>query len=309
MRNLILNNITRKLYVVAAMAAMLIAPVSCIEEWESEIEGKGTNNLRVDAGPDALAVSPTVTSTVKIANIWRDANSPAGLKSGTTVTFSTDPALVADYNEENGTNYEPLPTQYFSFEPATLTFAEGDFVKELNIKMNAAGLDLSKDYAIGLVSTADGWRAVGNKFIAVALPSAYEGDYVSTGVRYNYNATSDAKVDTWPPTGFASSSAWNFDPTTASTLSSKTVAVHAANDNGGFGRINLTVTDEVINVDGQDVNVVNITPNSDIGLNALVKSTHRESTYNPATKTFELYYEYTNTNGTFRNLYHKLVKK
>jgi hypothetical protein len=207
-----------------------------------------------------------------------------------------------DHNAANPDDiqYTPLPSQYFTFSPSTLNFESGAFNQTIGLTMNAAGLDLSKDYAIGLVASSEGWTPGGDKFIKIALPSAYEGDYKSTGTRYNFADVSSANQTTFPPTGWTTTAPWVFDPTTASTLSSKTVAIHAGNLDGGFGRINVTVNPD---------NSVVIVPNDDIGLNALVQSTHYTSTYDPATKTLDLYYEYTNTNGTFRIIHDNLVHK
>jgi Domain of unknown function (DUF1735)/Domain of unknown function (DUF4361) len=293
-----LSNISVWTFCLMSIGAILIS--SCVYDESDKLVGKGPNILRVDAGPDKLVVAPSVTSTVTLAEVWRDANAPGEMDGSVSVSFGTNNQIVTDYNTEHDTEYVPLNAALFSFDPAQLTFESGVFKKSLVITLKAAGLDLTKDYAIGLTANVTGWVAGGDKFIKLALPSAYAGDYISTGVRYNFTTTADADFTNWPPSGFVSTGPWTFNPTTASTLSSKTVAVHAANSDGGFGRINITVNAN---------NSVTIVPNDDIGLNALVQSTHRPSTYNPTTKTFELYYEYTNANGTFRMLRHQLVKK
>jgi hypothetical protein len=304
-------NLNRLRYILSILSILAIASytTSCIEEGTDEIKGKGNNNIRVFGGKDKLAVAPTITSTVKLAEIWRDATSESSLNESVTVTFSVDPQFVSEYNEEHGTSYEPMDIKYFSFTPASMTFAPGEFKKELEVTLNAAGLDLSKDYGVGIkVNAPEGWHGAGDTFVALALPSAYEGSYHSSGIRYNYNSAGDANTSTWPPTGWVSTGPWDYPTTNASTLSSKTVAVHAANSNGGFGRINITVTAETVTVNGVVHNLVSIEPNGDITLTNFVQSTHHKSTYNPNTKTFELYYEYTNANGTFRNIRHVLVK-
>jgi hypothetical protein len=283
----------------ASASALLF---SCEPDPKNELDGKGPNILRADAGPFKLVVAPTITSSVKLATIWKDANSAAALNQTVSATFSLDPQVVLDHNAANPDDiqYTPLDGSYFAFNPSNLELGAGEFTKDLGIDMHAAGLDLSKDYAIGLVMTATGYTAGGDKFIKIALPSAYEGQYVSTGTRFNFNAASDADQSVYPPTGWVSAPTWTFDPTTASTLSSKTVAIHAGNSDGGFGHINVTVHAD---------NSVTIVPNDDIALNALVQSTHYTSTYDPSTKTLDLYYEYTNTTGTFRIIHDKLVHK
>ena len=291
------NNKILKYILPAFLLAALV--VGCIEDNKNEIEGKGPKNIRVYGGPDKLAVADSIVDTLKLADIWRDAINEASLNESVDVQFSLNPALVDAYNEANGTELVALDPAYFDFYPSTLGFDPGVFKQDLNVIMHAAGLDLSKDYAIGLKIDAGTWQGAGDKVIKLALPSQYAGSYHSTGIRYNFNSAGEANTSTWPPTGFVSTGPWDYPSTPAATLSSKVVAVHAANSNGGFGRINLQVNPD---------NTVTITPNSDIGLANLVQSTHRPSTYDPDTKTFELYYEYTNANGTFRSMRHVLVK-
>ncbi|GHN00476.1 hypothetical protein WSM22_19650 [Cytophagales bacterium WSM2-2] len=289
----------------AFLCVLTISFTACNTDDKDDLDGKGPNILRADAGPDKLFVATSTTSSGTLATIHKDANSAAGLNVPVSATFTVDASIVTAHNAANpgGIQYAAMDPQYFSFSPASLDFGAGETQKDLGIVMKANGLDLSKDYAIGLVITANGYTGGGDKFIKIALPSAYEGDYTSIGERYNFAQAADANSTTWPPTGQVSVATWNYTSTTASTLSSKTVAVHAANSNGGFGRINLTVDPAT--------NKVTIVPNDDIALNALVQSTHRPSTYDPATKTFELYYQYTNlpdANGvsSFRMLHHKL---
>jgi hypothetical protein len=308
-----MKNITSGLI---AIAVVLLT--SCVyDEADHLITGKGPNQLRFFSNADRLVVAPSLTSEVIIGKVYKDANSPSALDGDASVTYSVDVDVVADYNAEHGTAFVALPADKFTFAPATLVMGAGEFEKDLVIQLNAAGLDLSKDYAIGLTGTADGWEVVGHDFLELVILSPYAGEYVSQGVRYNYNAAGDANVASWPPSGFVSTGPWTFDPTTASTIKANIIALHAANSNGGFGRINVKVTNTPFDSDGvggAESFLVEIVPNADIGLNAVVQSTHRQSYYTPANPQgtgdkFKLYYEYTNTNGTFRNLEHNLTRK
>lgn len=291
-----------------AIGALLVS--SCAyDEADHLIDGKGPNQIRFYGGQDKLVVAASLTADVVIGKVFRDANSSKSLNEQVSITFAVDASVVDDYNVANGTEFVALPADKFSFNPGSLVIASGDFETELKITMAAAGLDLSKDYAIGLTGTSDGWDVVGDKFLQLVFLSPYAGEYTSTGTRYNYNAAGDADVTNWPPSGYVSTGPWSFD-TEATTIKANIVAMHAANSDGGFGRINVTVTNTAFDSDSNGSTesfLVTIVPNADIGLNALVQSTHRQSYYNPNTKSFKLYYEYTNTNGTFRNLEHNMV--
>src|SRR5258708_6230030 len=167
------------------LVTLVMSVTRCIKDDKDDLIGVGPKIIRVDAGPDKLVVVPTITSSVTLAQVWRDATSTGSLAQAVSVNFSTDPQIVLDHNAANPDDiqYTPLPPQYFSFSPTSLNFDAGVFNQTIGLTMNGAGLDLSKDYAIGLVSSADGWTPGGDKFIKIALPSAYEGDYKSTGTR------------------------------------------------------------------------------------------------------------------------------
>lgn len=305
-------NMNTKTLINGVLFSCMLLVTSCVyDEADHLITGKGPDQLRFFGGQDKLVVAPTLNSLVTIGKVYKDASSPAALAKDASVTYAVNTAVVDAYNAEHDTEFVALPADKFTFAPATLVMGPGEFEKNLVIQLAANGLDLSKDYAIGISGTSEGWEVVGDQFLELVIVSPYEGDYTSIGTRYNFAATGDANAASWPPSGFVSTGPWNYPSTFASTIKTNTVAVHAANSNGGFGRINLTVTNTPFDSDGNSTMesfVVNIVPNDDIGLANLVKSTHRQSYYNPATKSFKLYYEYTNANGTFRMLEHNMTQ-
>jgi hypothetical protein len=141
----------------------------------------------------------------------------------------------------------------------------------------------------------------------------YDGDYTGIGTRYNFNQTSD--YTGWDPStnmplassAVASTGPWNYSSTPIVTVNAKTSTVHVGNSNGGFGTMNITVNPAT--------NVVTIASNSSTAVNGLVPQSGpgaQISTWNPMTKTFSLYYQYTNldANGnpsTFRVLHEVLT--
>jgi hypothetical protein len=56
-------------------------------------------------------------------------------------------------------------------------------------------------------------------------------------------------------------------------------------------------------------NTVTIASTPDTGVASLIPLPGKTSTYDPVKKTFELFYQYTNANGTFRVLHDVLVLK
>jgi Domain of unknown function (DUF1735)/Domain of unknown function (DUF4361) len=214
-----------------------------------------------------------------------------------TIKLKNTPTLITEYNTANSTSYVDMPASAFTGS-YDIVIPAGKRAANMVIKINKAGLDLSKEYAIGLtVASVDGGATISstakNLVVGFLIKNQYDGDYASSGTRYNFNSSADA------PNNYVSTAPWSFD-THVATVGATTCAVQAANSNGGFGTINITV-----NAD----NTVTVASTPATGLNALVPTAGKTSTYNPTTKTFHLYYEYTNTSGTFRLLDHVLVRK
>jgi hypothetical protein len=163
-----------------------------------------------------------------------------------------------------------------------------------------AALEVGDFWTFRLVSTLEDGREVQSATkIKVTVDNPYSGKYASSGTRWNFNSAGDANTGTMPPTGFVSASNWAFD-TDVTTVDATTCKVHAANDNGGFGYINIKVNPD---------NTVEVIATAETGLANLVPLAGYTSTYDPTTKTFVLYYQYTNDTGTHRVLRHYLVRK
>ena len=184
----------------------------------------------------------------------------------------------------------------------------GEFIKEIKIKLNPAGLDLSQKYAlpIRLKNPANDYKiseANGFVLIQVIIKNEFDGVYLSTGERYNFSSVSAyGGWDGANVTVLGTPSAilpWEFE-TVVATRGAKTVAVHIGNSDGGFGLMNLTVNSD---------NTVLIEASGESGLPVLPLDGPGapSSTYDPASRTFELFYKYTNANGTHRVLHDVLV--
>ena len=162
--------------------------------------------------------------------------------------------------------------------------------------------------SLGITSVSEGATASGN-FGAILFNfyhNPYDGDYHSTGTRYNFAAASDYAG--WDGTNntatgtILSAPTWDFPSTAVLTVNATTSTLHAGNQNGAFGTINIEVDPAT--------NEVTIISTADTGLNALIPLVGPgapPSTWNPATKTLDLYYQYTNTTGSFRVIHDKLV--
>jgi hypothetical protein len=163
----------------------------------------------------------------------------------------------------------------------------------------AGDLKVGDFWTIRVVSKLEDGRDIQSSIaIKITVDNPFSGEYESSGTRWNFNSAGDANTSTMPPTGFVSAATWTFD-TDVTTVDATTCKVHAANLNGDFGTINIKV-----NAD----NTVDVISTSDTGLANLVPLAGYTSTYDPVTKTFTLYYQYTNATGTHRVLRHYLVR-
>lgn len=227
------------------------------------------------------------------------------------VTVALDPESLDAYNIERTaageSTFELLSETAYTIPSLTVTVPKGTMDKSFVVKINTSLMDLSKKSMLPfkIVSATNATVAsnLNTALYAVVVKNPYEGDYKSTGIRYNFAATGDYtgwdNVNNVATGAIVSTGPWTFDPYYVNTVDATTSRVHAANADGGFGEIFIRV-----NVD----NTVTVLPGTTV-LNALIPLPGKTSTYDPATKIFNLWYQYTNTTGSFRTLYHKLELK
>jgi hypothetical protein len=270
------------------MMLLAILLTSCLKN------RNGETNLSTVPRPGEVAELPDpgfhseafdFTTQPQTVPVYVNIASPAPVAQDVVVTLALDPTGLADYNSANGSSYEVPDATVFSIASLKVTIKAGQNLGSLPIVIHPDKVDLSKQLAIPLKIADASGRTISQNLqtviYAITVKNKYEGTYASSGSRYNFNSTADA------PNNPASVATWSFD-TYMSTVDANTCAVQAGNLNGGF---------------------VTIAATANTGLNALVPTPGKTSTYDPSTKTFHLYYQYTNTNGTFRLLDHVLVAK
>ncbi|WP_298713150.1 DUF1735 domain-containing protein [Chitinophaga sp.] len=214
--------------------------------------------------------------------------------------LAIDNSLIAAFNTNYKTNHLPLPDGSVTLKGESVTIPQGHKTSAKDsLVFNSLLLDPGASYLLPLkIVQASGGGvsvvpAMAVKYYIIKVKPPFEGRYASSGTRFNFNTAADA------PGNPVNTSPWSFD-TDVKWASGSTYKVHAANANGDFGTISLTV-----NAD----NTVQIQPNAETTLTRLVPTPGKTSAYDPETKSFQLYYEYTNDNGTFRTVDHRLVLK
>lgn len=169
--------------------AMALLLLSCIEEGENHIDGKGTNFIRVVTSVDSdtesglnvtIAAFEAVPSTNTFIEVRRDAVSEAELQKPASVTFEIDNVIVDNYNayvdqynaevdeynsdlddDNDGIDdrlpkdhieihYTVLDASTYAFASQTVEFAAGEFVKYVPMELDPSTLDFGNSYALGV---------------------------------------------------------------------------------------------------------------------------------------------------------------
>jgi hypothetical protein len=101
------------------------------------------------------------------------------------VKFKLDPQALETYNEEEGTNYEVLPSELYTMDAFEVTIPKGQRQVEKTITFNTLEFDLSKDFALPFTITETSHGIISGNFetaiFAVGAVNKYDGVYEVTG--------------------------------------------------------------------------------------------------------------------------------
>jgi hypothetical protein len=305
------KNILNKIYKASVWCFMLIAgflTVSCIEEGENEVEGKGSNFIRIMAETDAdsemnlgLSAFDASPGTSTLLEIRRDVVSASELAKPVTVSFEIDNTLITEYNahvdeynayvieynkdldeDNDGANdlkaLDPkqhhivLDPAFYSIETQTVTFAAGEFVKYIPMTLDPSTLSFTDIYSLGIRFPND---APGYKYT-----SSGNNVVLHVVIKNKYHGTYSAKGYFNHPTA-GSSRDIERDKELATT-GPNTVETELG-DLGGAGYVmELTVNPD------NTVTIVGSTPSGALA----VKQDYQTNTWDPATGKFDLKYSY-----------------
>ena len=176
--------------IIAGVFLLAVTAVSCLPDQET-MGDAGQTLVKITPGGYqlwAIDAKATVQAT-ELFFVRKDANSEANLNSSTTVELTVDQSVLDAYNTENGTEYVTLPSNLFTTNPAftagklTLTFAPGDFAKQIMITIpNATLFDFSKSFALGIKASVTGTgtltQSIGkNAVVQVLVKNKFDGIY------------------------------------------------------------------------------------------------------------------------------------
>lgn len=288
----ILNHYRLK-FVLSTMITALAAFSSCIDEGSDEIAGKGDSIFRFQVDDNfKLVAFDAVLQTRTIVSINRDAVSTSDLSKTASVGFAMDQAILDAYNTEHETEFEILPEESYELvgvSGSSFDFASGEFVKEIDLKLDPSKVDLSKQYALPFVlkdpsgeyKVSDG---SGYAVIQIIIKNQYDGTYTEVGTLIREGVAPDA-LDT------------EVDLNTRGANTCVAIAGFPV-----FGNPGITY---LLTVNPDNSVTISADPAGSVSIYAI----DPPPTYDPATKTFVLNYEYLNASNLKRTFHTTLVRK
>lgn len=284
------KNIYIKYLLVAGIASVALFSGCRKETAADKVGGQAANNGISFVGfPDGLEQSHffdpfTNIKTVDVFSIKRDAKSAADLQKDQTVVLKSIPDAITKYNDDNGTEYELLPTSLYTISSTKVTagtsgnlnakFAPGDFQNYFTIKLDGSKFDLTKKYALAyIISDAAGLTvhaaSKDTLYTFFAIKNKYDGEYHSTGT-FHHPTAGDRAIDR--------------DKTL--TTAGATAVSTEIGDIGGSMTLTVNEATNEVTVSG---NVSATQP--------LLPVPGLTNTYDPATKSFILNYRYLGGGG------------
>jgi hypothetical protein len=134
----------------------------------------------------ARDVNPMI-DTFEVIDLRRAPNDNAQLNQPLTVKLVKNPTLISDYNTANGTSFVELPAAAYKLltDITNVTFAAGQDIIEIKIRLDKSQLDLSQQYALGF-SLSDGGTATietssKNGLYSIGVKNKWDGVYAITG--------------------------------------------------------------------------------------------------------------------------------
>ncbi|MFT3825016.1 MAG: DUF1735 domain-containing protein [Chitinophagaceae bacterium] len=274
---------------------------SCIKNNVEDLGSSGSTWIKfLEAPENPIYFTPFSTiDTLDLFSVRKDANSNANLKTATTVTLTSLPAMITAYNTTNGSSFEALPDSLYkllntaftkSGTGYTLAFKEGVAANEFTIALDGKKWDVSHTYALAFKISLTGAEATvlpeqDTIMVFLSVKNKYDAEYTDEG--YFYHPSSPRAVS------------GTKDIKTAGP-SSVTVTVA---DLGGNGYVALITIDEATNkltitaapgAGGAPYTMLTSgLPATDPGYSAAWSGSGLcNNTYDPVTRTFYLRYGY-----------------
>ena len=115
----------------------------------------------------------------------------SGLKKELHATVDVDPAVLAEYNQKFGKDFQILPSAAYSVTSTAVTIPTGTNTIQVPIQVNTSLVDDTKDFVLPVKIKSAGDLPISKNFEWVLLKInkfKYEGVWRTKGKRTNYNA-------------------------------------------------------------------------------------------------------------------------
>jgi hypothetical protein len=277
---------------------------SCLKNtgYEDVLNGVNGNGVVSVFGSEAGFRTQTLefSATPQDVEVTINLGSPQPFNNDVVVQMGVDPEALANYNKDQteaakvaGKTFEPfeqLPATAFTFPSPSVSIKAGQRDAKFIVRVNSSLVDLTKKFLLPLsITNASGVTVASNlktSLIGIAVKNIYDGDYAAKGkvARQTASGVTNSEIDE------------DRTLTTVSGQRSRTIA-------GFFGNSTL-LFDIIVNSN----NTVTIEPVAEAAF-AITGTTGKTSTYDPSTKTFKLFYGYTNSSGLTRVFEEELVRK
>ncbi|WP_132055869.1 DUF1735 domain-containing protein [Pseudocnuella soli] len=289
-----LNKILQFLGVFGVASLLLTACIKEEDHLKEMGENIGNSFLKFQEAPEKVHFFAPFTDQRKVDlfSLRKEVNGQAALQTTSTVTITSKPQLIEDYNDEHGSNYELLPDSLYTLSNTafvksangyTVNFGAGDFSRDFTILLNGAKWDISRNYAVAFTITDsagldinDGKRDV---IAMIAVKNQWDGIYsVESGTVTRYTAPG-------APANDALSGDLTGNPeVTLATVGPNTVQITGlqwahGNNSGVAGIDNLRATIDP---------VTNLVTMRSLGNATLRNWEGKENRYDPDTQTFYL---------------------
>lgn len=180
----------------ALLLGVVLAVASCVKKddyYSAKVGGESNRKQVVQInGADELIqyardVDPIIDTFI-VVDLRRYPNSESELNSSLTVKLAPNPTAISDYNTANGTSFVELPANAYTLltDINNVTFAPGEAIKEIKIRLDKNKISLSDQYALAFKVSDPGSGAVVNQSLGSALYSIgvknkWDGIYSVTG--------------------------------------------------------------------------------------------------------------------------------
>jgi hypothetical protein len=171
---------------------LLVVLISSCEKTEINYEPNRKTIVKIKDAENEITqkardVLPTIDEFI-LLDVRRELTRPDDINQPLTVKLQQDNSLIADYNSAHGTSILVLPSAWFTLSDdiTNLTFAPGEVVKTVTIKLNKTSMDLSQRYALAYKITDAGSGAVISSSLKEAIyeigvKNKWDGAYRITG--------------------------------------------------------------------------------------------------------------------------------